>query len=190
VADEKEQVRGPAAANPAEEQSGGQEDASQARKLSTHGVLLLIITAAIYAGTVFASWGLTAKVVVPRLSTWLVVKEATRLVEEASAKERPPFGEIYIIEDLVVNPAGSGGMRYLCVSVGLESLSPSVIEEMTLRDTQIKDCLIGIFSSKSIEELADIDARESVRGEIKDRIEQVLPGQGPDAVYFVNFVLQ
>ncbi|GEM_PF-2028634 len=189
MADEKGEAR-EAAANPAEKQPGEKETASRARRLSTRGIMVLAATAAVYAATVFASWGVAEKVVVPRLSTWLVVKEAMRLAEEASAQERPPFGEIYIIEDLVVNPAGSGGMRYLCVSVGLESKSLDVIEEITTRDTQIKDALIEVFSSKTMEELADIHGRDNIRREIKERVEQILPDQGLDAVYFVNFVLQ
>ncbi len=190
MADEQKAVPEPGVAGPAGESKDKPSEPSPAGKIGSQALIFLLITAAVYAGTVFASWAVAERVVVPKLSSWLAVREALHLAEEASARELPPFGEIYLIEDLVVNPAGSGGMRYLCASVGLESRHPAVIQELTVRDTQIKDCLILIFSSKTIEELADIGARETIRQEIKTRIEEILPEHGLDAVYFVNFVLQ
>lgn len=178
------------APHPAETQAGSEQEKPRPATLTGTKFLILPITAALYAGIVIASSGFTERVVVPKLSTWLVTQEAERLASEARAQELPPFGQIFVIEDLVVNPAESGGMRYACISVGLESADPSVIEELKTRDAQIKDCLIQVFGSKTVEELADIDSREGIRAEIKTRIDELLPGEGLDAVYFVNFVLQ
>jgi len=190
VADETQEAKGQEAPHPADKATAAGGESAGGAQISVHTLVVLAITVALYAGTVFASSGFTEKVVVPKLSTWLVAKEARRLAEEVEAKEIPPFGEVYVIEDLVVNPAHSGGMRYLCASVGLESDSPEIIQEIALRDAQIKDCLIQILGSKTVDELAAVGSRERVRQEIRARIEEILPEPGLDAVYFVNFVLQ
>jgi flagellar FliL protein len=171
--------------HPAPDQKGARK-----RKLELWTLIFLAITVLVYGGMVFASLVFTTHYLVPRLSVWLAVREADRLETKAEAKECPPFGEIYVIEDLVVNPAGTDAVRYLCVSVGLESSDQNVIAELQKRDAQIKDYLIQIFSSKTVGELVDVRARERLREEVKERVEAVLPEGGLDAVYFVNFVLQ
>lgn len=186
MADESKAVAESTGASPppGEENQGAKKGGSGKLKLGT-----ILITAAAYAGLVLASSLFTQYVVAPKISTRLIEKEKEKIAGESEAGIAP-FGTVYVIEDLVVNPAGSGGMRYVCVSVGLESTDASVIGELTLRDAQIKDALITIFGSKSVDELVDVQSREVMRKEIQDRIEQVLPPAGLDAVYFVNFVLQ
>jgi flagellar FliL protein len=162
------------------------------KKFPPSSLRLLIITAVLYAGAVFASFGVTAKILAPKLSPWLAQRlvEEVRAQEAATHPEKPPFGQIYLVEDLVVNPFLSGGTRYACISVGLESSVPQMGEELRVRDAQVKDILIQIFSSKTVDELADYRYRETIRQEVRERIEGALPGLRLDAVYFVNFVLQ
>ena len=76
------------------------------------------------------------------------------------------------------------------MSVGLESSSPKVLTELEVRDAQVKDLLIQVLASRTVEELASVHKREEIRGEIETRLEAILPAEGLDAVYFVNFVLQ
>jgi flagellar basal body-associated protein FliL len=172
-------------------QPAGEVKATGGRAFNSFSLMVMAVTAALYAGVVFASAGITHAVVIPKLSTYLAVREARAILATELKGEPPqPFGQIYLIEDLVVNPFGSGGLRYALVSVGLESMNPKVIEELEARDAQIKDVLIQIFGSKTIEQLADVRTREQIRGEVKGRIDDVLPEEGLDAVYFVNFVLQ
>ena len=99
-------------------------------------------------------------------------------------------GNVYLIEDLVVNPAGSGGMRYLAASIGLRSSLEGFMGSMKERDAPVKDTLIRILSSKTVEELADTSLRESMREEILGEVQRVVPEQEVDAVYFMRFVLQ
>jgi flagellar basal body-associated protein FliL len=192
MAEENQAVQDNAEAPPpATPQGGPARTGPPLGTISTLTLLILLGTAVLYAGVVLASSTITRQVVAPRLSVWLAEREVERiLAKEATDREVPPFGEVYLIEDLVVNPEGSAGMRYACVSVGLESTSADVIQELQLRDAQIKDMLIQIFSSKTVEELVDVRAREAIRVEVKRKVEDVLPPEGLDAVYFVNFVLQ
>ena len=176
MADE-EKIIAEAAAETPESTEGGK------KKLPFTPLMILV-----YVSIVFAASALTELVIVPQVSQMLADKGMVQQeVEEELAV--PDLGEIYVIEDLVVNPAGSGGTRYVAASIGLEAAS-SITSEIERRDPQIKDALIQILSSRTIEELADVAQRESVRKEIQNRVEEIVPQGGIDAVYFVSFVLQ
>lgn len=99
-------------------------------------------------------------------------------------------GNVYLIEDLVVNPAGSGGMRYLAASIGLRSNLDGFMVSMKSSEAPVKDALIRILSSKTVEELADVSLRESMREEILGEVQRITPDEDVDAVYFMRFVLQ
>lgn len=187
MADEKQAVADQTGASP----PPGVETSNRGGGSGKLKLGIILSVAAVYAGLVVASSLFTQYVVTPKVSSKLIAEEKERIVASREDKNGvAPFGSVYVIEDLVVNPAGSAGMRYVCVSVGLESASPAVIKELELRDAQVKDALITIFGSKSVDDLVDVGSREVMRKEIQDRLEDVLPKEGLDAVYFVNFVLQ
>jgi len=155
---------------------------------------------AIYVVAVLAAAVLVERVLVP----WADAKTSSApTVAAAPAESRAreskhggeggggrEMGDVYVIEDLVVNPAESGGMRYVAASVGLRSANPTFIEDMKSREAPIKDALIRILGSKNVDQLADIKARESMRGEILTEVDRLIPDQRVDAVYFTRFVLQ
>jgi len=141
----------------------------------------------VYVGIVFAASALTELIIVPKVSAILASKGLVQEVVEETPLV-PEHGEIYVIEDLVVNPAGSEGRRYVA-SIGLEA-SSTITAEIEQRDPQIKDALIQILSSHTIEQLADVSQREGVRAGIQSRVEEIVPQGNIDAVYFVSFVLQ
>lgn len=191
MAEEKQAAAANEEAPPAAEtQADAAREKARPKKLPVGKIILLLVTLVVYAGMVFISSVFTGRVVVPRVSAWIVDQQIRQITEQVEAKEVPPFGAVYIIEDLVVNPAGSGGTRYVCVSIGLESADLAVIEEIQTRDAQIKDHLIQVLGSKTVDELVNVESRERIRQDIKTRVEDVLPPGGLDAVYFVNFVLQ
>ncbi|MBN1826858.1 MAG: flagellar basal body-associated FliL family protein [Candidatus Eisenbacteria bacterium] len=165
-------------------------DDSGTWKINKFKFIFLLVTVSVFAGMVYASSTFTQSVVVPQASVWLAEKRLAEAEATVGTVGVPPIGTIHVIEDLVINPAGSAGMRYVCVSVGLESANPAVLEQMQLRDPQIKDRLIRIFGSKTVPELVDVTSREKIRAEIRTSVEEILPPEGLDAVYFVNFVLQ
>jgi len=94
------------------------------------------------------------------------------------------------IADLVVNPAGSEGMRYLCVSVSLEASSEAASSELAGRQSQVRDALIGILGARTVTELSNVETRDHLREEIRQSISGLLSQGEVEAVYFSNFVLQ
>ncbi len=97
---------------------------------------------------------------------------------------------IYAIADIIVNPAGTGGSRYLSVSFGFELESASLAAEFEEREPMVRDALITILSAKSVSQLTDPKQKEIVRYQIKKRVSQLMETDELAAVYYTDFVLQ
>ena len=163
-------------------------------------VRILVILAIIVADA-YAAYFLVVKGIAPRMAEAQVVRAAQEAdaveepvaeTEEVHAEEEAALGvgSITPIEDIVVNPAGSGGTRYLCTTVALESTRPMVAEEVAEREPQIRDTLIEILSKRTVEDLSALSTRDELRAEIKIAVNDLLISGEVVGVYLSNFVLQ
>ncbi len=140
-------------------------------------------------------------------TTRLLVKKmffTPRVVEQEHAKESH-FGQIYMIDDLVINPAQSGGRRHLLVSLGLEYQNydekggghgggdyelAGVAAELQLREPQLRDNLITLLAGQDITILSDIQYREKIRESLRKAINYYLNTGQVDKLYFTKYVFQ
>jgi flagellar FliL protein len=102
--------------------------------------------------------------------------------------EPPPFGEIFTIDDLIVNP--SGGRRIFMVSLGLEYFKPENLAEMQRREPLLRDNLITFFSSQPAEYLSNIKYRQALRGRVKKIMDYQLGEDVVSRVIFQKWVFQ
>ena len=114
---------------------------------------------------------------------------------EASIPETEPgyeeVGPIIQLEELVVNPSGSMGRRFLVVKVALELLDIAVQKDLEQQLPLINDGLIRLLASKNVEYLSNVAARDSLREEMRLVINDRLPRHdGVTNVFFTGFVLQ
>jgi len=77
---------------------------------------------------------------------------------EARGEKGETAATMYEINDIVINPAGTGGSRFLSVSFGFELGNSKLANEFEAREPLVRDALITILSSKSVAQLTD--ARE------------------------------
>ncbi len=96
----------------------------------------------------------------------------------------------YTIKDIVVNPAGTGGTRFLSVSFAFELKSDSLAELLTAKELMVRDALITILSAKTVQQLTDPKEKEIVRYQIRKRISDLIKTDQIGAVYYTDFVLQ
>jgi flagellar protein FliL len=101
---------------------------------------------------------------------------------------KPP---VYTIGDLVLNPAGSGGTRFLMMSVALDMKDSVAVEALKARDAEIKDAVLALVGGKTVEELAEVSSREPLKVEIRETIGRITkkPKQ-IKRVSFPQFVIQ
>jgi flagellar FliL protein len=116
----------------------------------------------------------------------------TEKAESKSKGEHGKAGEaiVYSIKDIVVNPAGTAGSRFLSVSFGFELESQKLAAEFESREPIVRDVLITILSSKTLADLTDAKQKEVMRVQIKKRLSQVLATEELAGVYYTDFVLQ
>lgn len=99
-------------------------------------------------------------------------------------------GSIHTIANLVVNPAGSNGNRFLLVDLALGLSSPDAITELETRDAELRDELLHLFGSKTVAALADVTLRDPLKEEIQTLIDRLLGSGSVEDVFFPRFVIQ
>lgn len=180
--------------------------AAPAKKLSLPGNLTELLTKVAVFGVIalvaiVAAYFVTLKVLKPMLAADAPAEtqvtpaktEASKPEPKAEEGEHGEGGagptEFYTIESIVVNPAETGGTRYLSCSVSFEVMpeTKKVFEEKSVR---IKDLLITILSSKTVDELADVKQRNDMRRQILGVVNRFVAPAKAEAVYLTDFVLQ
>ncbi len=143
---------------------------------------------------------LAALVVVPALGgSWLAVSQYGWLARTASSfqgdapsqnGEPVEYGAFTELENLIVNPAGSRGERYLAVSLGFEAADDAVLAELEEREVVVRDALLRLLSDHSVEELSTVAQRDSLKGKLLGAVNARLREGAIDRIYFTRYVLQ
>ena len=110
--------------------------------------------------------------------------------DEEGEEEGSDFGKIFTVEDVIVNPAQSKGAQFVLINFGFEVKSDGDVEKLKAREVQIRDILIRIISSKTIDQLDDSQDKEKLRQEIKEAVKALLPEGHLLNVYFANYIIQ
>ena len=100
------------------------------------------------------------------------------------------FDNVFIVKDLIVNPAGTNGLRFLLTTIGMEVSSAQTEKECEKRNVQIHDAIINILTSKTLPQLDEVDSRDSLKTEIKDALNRDLTTGSVLHVYFSKFIIQ
>lgn len=93
-------------------------------------------------------------------------------------------------EDIIVNPALSGGNQLLLTSITFDVPTEENKKELEAKGFIINDLIISILSSKYSKQLSDNNFKDSLRTEIADEIESKLPGMKINKVYFNKYIMQ
>ena len=123
------------------------------------------------------------------------VEEVAAPIEEVAPAAGPlptGVGKVFDrLEVIVVNPAGTEGLRFLSTQVHLGLSDPKVEEFIDDNNllSKINDTLIGIFASKTIEDLAP-SKHDALKEEVKEQLNLFLGEHAVLEVYFQSFVLQ
>jgi flagellar protein FliL len=174
----------------AEEQVQGAEQAGEGtapKKGASKLLLPIIVAVATLAGGVV---GVT--VVAPRL----IAARATSAEPADSAAEGEHGGEggeprpLLKMDNLIVNPAGAQGTRFLMVSVAVEAPTPKVGDELRAQELRIRDLIIGLLERQTMQDLSTPGIREDLKGQIADTIGALMGQAGKIRVLLPQFVVQ
>ena len=100
---------------------------------------------------------------------------------------KPP---VLLLENLVLNPAGSGGQRYLLMSVAIECVDAKSVDGLTARDAELRDVILTTLGKKTVEELSDVSHRDAIKTEILNAVAARFGKTTVKQLYFPQFVIQ
>lgn len=97
---------------------------------------------------------------------------------------------IYNVDDVIINPANTNGKMLLLTSIGLDCEKEEVKKNLESKQIVVKDIIISVLSSKSVEQLSQMAYRDSIKIEITSRLKSQLPDAKINNVYFSKFIIQ
>lgn len=172
-----EQPAGPAATEEAKKGGG-----LQVKKLLMFGVPVFIVQLVVvyFVMTRFASPPPAGETVQPASEA----KGSHEATAEAGEQN------IYVVKDVIVNPAGTNGTRFLLTTIGFEVSTGEGKKELENKDVQVRDVLNSILTSKDLSYLVNADGREPLRQEISQKVGELIRNGSLTNVYFSKFIIQ
>lgn len=105
-------------------------------------------------------------------------------------EEKAAPAVIHAIENLVLNPAGSGGTRFLMVTATFELKDGGADQVLKDHEAEVRDRILALLGKKTIDELTDISQRETIKKEVLEAVMPLFPKDGIRKVFFPQFVIQ
>jgi flagellar FliL protein len=158
--------------------------------------MMPIIAAALVGILVGAAAG--SFVIGPKLAASMHIGTTTAADSAKLAEAEAPSGKegkegatnVHMIENLVLNPAGSNGSRFLLVSVGLTMNSIGAAARVKEQDAEVRDIVLRVLGSRSINDLSEVGNRDRLKQDILAAVDSLFKGHSVKSVYFPQFVLQ
>jgi flagellar FliL protein len=120
----------------------------------------------------------------------LAKKKASTHAAAPKKEEKVEAAVNHAIENIVLNPAGSGGAHFLMVTATFELKDAAAEEFMKAHEAEIRDRLLALFGRRTVDELTEISARENLKKEVLDTISPLFAKGAVQKVFFPQFVIQ
>lgn len=148
------------------------------KKMALFGAVAFVVQLAVV-------YFVTVKFIGPTASTQSVAPAEKS--EEASVEIEQ---QIFLLKEVLVNPAGTNGTRFLLTSIGFEMSSLEAKQEIERKEVQVRDVMNAILTSKALPELIDFQRRETIRSEIMAKTAGLVKSGTLKKVYFSKFIIQ
>jgi len=96
----------------------------------------------------------------------------------------------HTIDALVVNPAGSDGLRFLMATMVVEVDGQATLEQLQRRDAEVREALLRTLGSKTVPELANVANRDALKEELREALRTVLDRGDVRRIHLPQFVIQ
>lgn len=179
------------------------ENTTPKRKIGLAAILIPIAVLSVCGGALFSfsQYAVVSRVVatatgVPAQKAsvtneeGVVVDDAEESDEDDADGEAVTFGLFHEITGMTINPAGSGGSRYLLVNVALEAAEEETIAQIAEREFVVRDAMLAVMGAKTVPELADIAQRGALKDTLRMEINKVIDEGKVERFYFTQYVMQ
>jgi len=100
------------------------------------------------------------------------------------------IGVMFPLDTFTVNLLSESGRKYLKVQMNLELGGEELAAELDGKKAVIRDIIIRILSSKSLEEISTMKGKDKLKQQIVDALNARLVDGKIKNVYFTDFVIQ
>ncbi len=181
----------------AEEETQESQEEGKSEKKSGSLVLIIVIVVLILVILV----GVVGFILMSGGDEESAVQSAPAAQEQQQVKKRPaggsenitPFTEIglmFPMDTFTVNLLSDNGRRYLKVQMNLEIEGEELAAELDTKKAVIRDIIIRLLSSKSLDEISTAKGKDKLKEQITDQLNLRLRDGHINNVYFTEFVIQ
>lgn len=108
---------------------------------------------------------------------------------EASTAPEPEWA-LFALDNLVVNPAGTQGRRFLIVSASIEADPDRALPALERSDARLRDGILRALGAWGVEELTDASRRPEIEAIVRGVAQDVAGDARVGRIYFSQFLLQ
>lgn len=111
--------------------------------------------------------------------------------DDLTSRKLKEIGTLYPLDTFTINLKSDSGRRYLKATISLElNGAPELSVELDAKKAVLRDRIIRILTSKTLEEISSIKGKQKVSDQIVDVLNSMLADGSIKSVYFTEFVIQ
>ena len=111
-------------------------------------------------------------------------------IDMDDSRQLSEIGILYPLDTFTVNLKSDAGRRYLKVTMSLELQGEELSLELDAKTPVIRDRVIRILSSKTLEEISSKKGKSKVSSQIMDTLNAIISDGQIQGIYFTEFVIQ
>ncbi|MDF1879316.1 flagellar basal body-associated protein FliL [Sulfurimonas sp. SAG-AH-194-C20] len=107
-----------------------------------------------------------------------------------NSRQLNEIGILYPLDNFTVNLKSDAGRRYLKVTMSLELEGEELSLELDAKSPVLRDRIIRILTSKTLEEISSKKGKQKVSQQIMDTLNDMISDGDIRGIYFTEFVIQ
>ena len=112
------------------------------------------------------------------------------VLEEDSIEAEPEYGKfVYKMSDMVINPAGTNGQRYLLLELGFDVPSEEAVKALESKDVIVRDMINGYLSTKTLDEISDPKFKDLLKEGLITALKELVPDVKIQTIYFSKYII-
>lgn len=108
----------------------------------------------------------------------------------AESRKLSDIGILYPLDGFTVNLKSDSGSRYLKATISLELNGEELSMELDNKAPVVRDRIIRILTSKTLEEISSKKGKKKVSDQIVDTLNAMIVDGNVQGIYFTEFVIQ
>ena len=118
------------------------------------------------------------------------VQKRSSSASYSNSRKLGEIGILYPLDTFTVNLKSDAGRRYLKVTMSLELEGEELSLELDNKSPVLRDRIIRILTSKTLEEISSKKGKQKVSDQIMDSLNAMITDGQIKGIYFTEFVIQ